>query len=244
MSLIQSVINAFSQALNLIFTFVPKLIGFLVLLLIGWIIATLLKKAILLVLGKIGVDRLGERIGLSRLGEQVGMQISISTILAQIVYWFVFLIFLVPATDALGLSAVSGILNTLIAFIPNVFVAIIVLFLGVLAANFVATLILRVMGRSQVGNPVIFANIARYAILGFVAIVALEQLQIAPALLNILFTAVIGSAAVAFALAFGLGGQDAARRFLARGENALIGTQSVPTQSINQTRSFADTRPE
>ncbi len=244
MSLIQSVINAFSQALNLIFTFVPKLIGFLVLLLIGWIIATLLKKAILLVLGKIGVDRLGERIGLSRLGEQVGMQITISTILAQIVYWFVFLIFLVPATDALGLSAVSGILNTLIAFIPNVFVAIIVLFLGVLAANFVATLILRVMGRSQVGNPVIFANIARYAILGFVAIVALEQLQIAPALLNILFTAVIGSAAVAFALAFGLGGQDAARRFLARGENALIGTQSVPTQSINQTRSFADTRPE
>ncbi|MBA2394380.1 MAG: hypothetical protein H0V70_16755 [Ktedonobacteraceae bacterium] len=244
MSLIQSVINAFSQALNLIFTFVPKLIGFLILLLIGWIIATLLKKALLLVLGKIGVDRLGERIGLSRLGEQVGMQITISTILAQIVYWFVFLIFLVPATDALGLSAVSGILNTLIAFIPNVFVAIIVLFLGVLAANFVATLILRVMGRSQVGNPIIFANIARYAILGFVAIVALEQLQIAPALLNILFTAVIGSAAVAFALAFGLGGQDAARRFLARGENALIGTQSAPIQSINQTRSFADTRPE
>jgi hypothetical protein len=244
MSLVQSVVNAFSQALSLIFTFIPKLIGFLILLLIGWLIATALKKVILLVLGKIGVDRLGERIGLSRLGDQMGMKIEISTILAQIVYWFVFLIFLVPATDALGLSAVTGILNTLIAFIPNVFVAIIVLFIGVLAANFVADLILRVTGKSRVGNPVIFANIARYAILGFVAIVALEQLQIAPALLNILFTAVIGSAAVAFALAFGLGGQDAARRFLARGENSLIGTQTMPTQGINKTRTFADTQSE
>ena len=244
MSLVQSVVNAFSQALSLVFTFIPKLIGFLILLLIGWLIATALKKAVLLVLGKIGVDRLGERVGLSRLGEQMGMRLEISTILAQIVYWFVFLIFLVPATDALGLSAVTGILNTLIAFIPNVFVAIIVLFIGVLAANFVANLILRVMGKSQVGNPVIFANIARYAILGFVAIVALEQLQIAPALLNILFTAVIGSAAVAFALAFGLGGQDAARRFLARGGNSLIGTQAMPVQSMNKTRTFADTQSE
>ncbi|GAC1364353.1 MAG: mechanosensitive ion channel [Ktedonobacteraceae bacterium] len=239
MSLIQSVVNAFSQALSLVFTFVPKLIGFLILLLIGWLIATALKKAILLVLGKVGIDRLGERVGLSRLGEQIGMKIEISTLLAQIVYWFVFLIFLVPATDALGLSAVSGILNTLIAFIPNIFVAIIVLFIGVLAANFVATLILGVMGRAQMGT--IFANIARYSILGFVAIIALEQLQIAPALLNILFTAVIGSVAVAFALAFGLGGQDTARRFLARGESSLISGAAQIEQQNTVAPVLADT---
>jgi len=76
------------------------------------------------------------------------------------------------------------------------------------------------------------------------SLIALEQLQIAPALLNILFTAVIGAAALAFALAFGLGGQDAARRFLARSENALINTQVMPLQNASKTRTFVDTQAE
>jgi hypothetical protein len=231
MSLGTSILNAFAQALSLVFTFVPKLIGFLILLLVGWLIATALKKAVTLVLRKIGFDRLGERIGLSRLEQQMGLKLDAAGLLGQIVYWFVFLIFLVPACDALGLTAVSGILNSLIAFIPNVFVAVIVLFLGVLAANFVARLVRGATAGANIGNANIFANIARFAILGFVAIIALEQLQIAPSLLNILFTAVIGAVAVAFALAFGLGGQDAARRLLARSEQVMTtNTPQLNTQ--------------
>ena len=72
------------------------------------------------------------------------------------------------------------------------------------------------------GNANLFASIARYAIIGFAVFIALEQLQIAPALLNNLFTAIVGSAAIAFGLAFGLGGQDTARKWLSRGESAAI----------------------
>jgi hypothetical protein len=212
----QAFLTSLSNALNLVLTFVPKFLGFLVILLIGWIIANVLSRAVMFVLRRIGFERLGARIGLDRLEQSTGMQLNTVTILGRIVYWFVFLIFLVPAVDALGLTAVSGILNELIAYIPNVFVAVLVLFLGMLAASFVADIVRGATAAAGVGNPHLFAAIARYAIIAFAGLIALEQLQIAPALLNILFTAVIGGAALAFGLAFGLGGQDAARRLLDR----------------------------
>lgn len=238
MNIGQSILSAFTQALSMVFAFVPKLIGFLVLLLIGWLIATALKKVAMLALRKIGFDRIGERIGLQRLEQQMGIKIDSVGLVGLVVYWFVFLIFLVPACDTLGLTAVSGILSMLIGFLPNVVVALLVLFLGALAANVVAHLVRGFTAGTNIGNPNIFAAIARYAILGFVGIVALEQLQIAPALLNILFTAVIGAAAVAFALAFGLGGQDAARRLLARGERTLTppAPPVTPPQSVEDGR--------
>jgi len=96
-----------------------------------------------------------------------------------------------------------------------------VLFLGALAATVVADIVRGATASANVGNPNLFANLARYAIIGFAALIALEQLQIAPALLNILFTAIVGSAAIALGLAFGLGGQDTARKWLSRGESTV-----------------------
>ena len=107
------------------------------------------------------------------------------------------------------------------AYIPNVFVAILVLFLGALAGMVVADLVRGATASAGIGNPNLFANIARYAIIGFATVIALEQLQIAPALLNELFGAVVAAAAIAFGLAFGLGGQETARRWLNRGESTM-----------------------
>src|SRR6202035_2959826 len=83
-----------------------------------------------------------------------------------------------------------------------------------------------VTATAHIGNPTIFAGIARWAIIGFAALIALEQLQIAPALINELFGAVVAAAAIAFGLSFGLGGQDAARRWLNRGESSLTSAAS------------------
>jgi len=236
-----SIVNSLSNALNLIVTFVPKLIGFLIILLVGWILATVLSKAVTLVLRKVGFDRLSNRIGLTRFEQLAGLHVDPAGILGTIVFWFIFLIFLVPAADALGLTSVSGILNTLIAYIPNVFVAILVLFLGTLAATFVSEIVRGATASTNIGNPKVFANIARWAIIGFAALVALEQLQIATSLLNVLFTAIVGALAIAFGLAFGLGGQDTARRWLARGEstisqvstNSQVAAQEERTQAAN-----------
>lgn len=216
-----AIFNAFANALNLILTFIPRLIGFLVILLVGWIIATVVSKALTFILRKIGFDRMGERIGLTRFEQRMGVKMDAAGLLGKIVYWFLFLVFLVPAVDSLGLTSVSAILALVIGYIPNVFVAILVLFLGTLAATFVADLVRGATASANVGNPNVFANIARFAIMGFVALIALEQLQIAPALINELFGAVVAAAALAFGLAFGLGGQDTARKYLARGENTM-----------------------
>ena len=217
----QAILSALANALNLVFIFVPLLIGFLLILLVGYIIAKVVSKAVTFLLRKVGFDNLANRIGLARLEQNMGIRLDPAGVLGTIVFWFIFLVFLVPATNALGLTAVSGILNTLIAYIPNVFVAILVLFLGTLASTFVADIVRGATASANIGNPNLFANIARYAIIGFAALIALEQLQIAPALLNILFTAIVGAAALAAGLAFGLGGQDAARRWLNRSESAV-----------------------
>jgi hypothetical protein len=246
MSIIDAVVNSFAAALALLFTFVPKLIGFLVILIVGYFVAAALGRAITFLLRKVGFDRISTRIGLTRLEQQMGLKMDTAGILGRVVYWFVFLIFLIPAVDALGLTSVSALLNNILGYIPNVFVAILILFLGTLAATFVADLVRGATSSANVGNPNVFAAIARYSILAFVVIVALEQLNIGSALLNILFTAVLGAAALAFGLSFGLGGRDAAQRFIERNESSLgqaasrISEQQNTQQRINQARNVAD----
>src|SRR5436309_15797762 len=178
-----AIINAFANALNLVLTFIPKFIGFLVILLVGWIIASLVSRALTMLLRKIGFDRLSERIGLTRLEQQMGVRMDTAGVLGKIVFWFLFLVFLVPATDALGIPTVSAVLSGLVAYIPNVFVAILVLFLGTLAATFVADIVRGAVASAHMGSPGIFAGIARWAIIGFAALVALEQLKITPDLI-------------------------------------------------------------
>ncbi len=246
MSIVQAVIDSFAAALALLFTFIPKLLGFLVILLVGYIVAAALSRAVTFLLRKVGFDRISTRIGLTRLEQQMGLKMDTAGILGRVVYWFIFLIFLVPAVDALGLTAVSAILNNILGYIPNVFVAILILFLGTLAATFVADIVRGATSNANVGNPNVFAAIARYAIIAFVVIVALEQLNIGSALLNILFTAVLGAAALAFGLSFGLGGRDAAQRLIERNESSLgqaatrISAQQNAQQRINQARNVTD----
>lgn len=237
-----AIFNALSNAVNLILTFIPRLLGFLVILIVGLIIATIVAKALTFLLRKIGFDRMSDRIGLTRFEQRMGVKMDTAGLLGRIVYWFIVLIFLVPAADALGVPAVSNVLNELVAYIPNVFVAILVLFLGALAATVVADLVRGAVASANIGNPNIFAGIARWAIIGFAALIALEQLNIAPSLLNELFGAIVAAVAIAFGLAFGLGGQEAARRWLARGESTLsdaasqISTQQNTYQSNNATQ--------
>jgi len=232
-----SIVNALNDAVRLILTFIPRVVGFLVILIVGLILATLVSRALTLVLRKVGFDRMANRIGLSRFEQRMGITLDPAGILGKIVYWFILLIFLVPAADALGLPAVSNILNTLVAYIPNVFVAILVLFLGTLAATFVADLVRGAVASANIGSPKIFAGIARWAIIGFSALVALEQLQISTPLINELFGGIVAALAIAFGLAFGLGGQEAARRWLARGEGTV--TTAASQISAQQSREEA-----
>jgi Mechanosensitive ion channel, conserved TM helix len=234
----QAIFNALSNAVNLILAFIPRLIGFLVILLVGLIIAALVAKAVTFLLRKVGFDRMSDRIGLTRFEQRMGVHMDTAGVLGRIVYWFIVLIFLVPAADALGVPAVSNVLNQLVGYIPNVFVAILVLFLGALAGTVVGDLVRGAVASANIGNPNLLAAIARWAIIAFAVLIALEQLKITPDLINELFGAVVLALAIAFGLAFGLGGQDAARRWLARGEGTIVtaASQSRAQQSRDDAR--------
>jgi hypothetical protein len=238
--------TSLTSALVAGFSFIPRLIGFLVILLVGWLVASALERVVALLLRKVGFDRIANRIGLTTLEQRMNMRMDAAGLLAKIVYWFVFLVFLIPAVDALGLTTVSNLLNQIIAYIPNVFVAIVILFLGTLAATLVADLVRGVTASANIGNANVFANITRCAIIGFTVLVALEQLQIAPTILNILFTAIVGALALAFGLAFGLGGRESAQRWLMRGESNLTTTAARinAQQAVQQERDTAQKRAE
>jgi hypothetical protein len=225
----QAILTSFTSALALIFAFIPKLIGFLVIILVGWLVATALGKAVTLLLRKVGFDNFSNRIGLTRFEQRMGIRLDPADFLGRIVFWFVILVFLVPAFDTLGLTSVNTILNALIAYIPNVFVAILILFLGVLLATVVADVVRGATATAGIGNPNVFAEVSRWAIILFATLMALTQLQIASGLVFELFGAIVFGTALAFGLAFGLGGRDTAKRLLERGEQAL----NNPTPQIS-----------
>src|ERR1700730_8504356 len=130
--------NSFTGIVGNTLAFLPRLLGFLVILLVGWIVAKALEKAVAYLLRRVGFDRISERIGMGRMERRMNMSMDAPNLLGKVTFWFVFLIFLVPAVDALGLSTISALLSQIISFIPNVFVAIVILFLGALPAHFVA----------------------------------------------------------------------------------------------------------
>ncbi len=233
----QALLTSFTSVLALIFAFIPKLISFLVILLVGWLVAKALGKAVTFLLRKIGFDNFSNRIGLTRFEQRMGIRLDPADFLGRIVFWFIILIFLVPALEALGLTSITLILNELISYIPNVFVAILILFLGILLATVVADIVRGAIATAGIGNPNVFAEISRWAIILFATLMALTQLEIATGLVLELFGAIVFGSALAFGLAFGLGGRDAAKRLIENSENALSNAPPVvsteaPTSQI------------
>lgn len=234
----QAIISAFRVALTTVFDFVPHLVAFLVIALVGWLVGLIFDKVVTGILRKIGFDRLSDRVGLTRMEQRMRWKVDSSQVLGRVVFWFIFLIFLIPAADALGVPTISNTLNIILDYLPNVFVALLALIVGVILGHFASELIGGAADASRVGNGRIIGNVVRWAIIGFACLIALEQLKIAPPLITTLFAAVMGGLALAFGLSFGLGGRDHASRLLSRGEGRLLAAQPYdPNQIVQQAQS-------
>jgi hypothetical protein len=130
--------------------------------------------------------------------------------------WFIRLIALVVAFDTLGLPAVSGVLQQLLLWLPNLVVALVVLVVGGLAAGALSRLVRGATAQAGFANPDTMATVAKVAVMGFAIVVAVNQLGIATTLINTLLIGVVGAFALATGLAFGLGGRDRAAAMLDR----------------------------
>src|SRR5215211_6669063 len=144
--------------------------------------------------------------------------------LGRLVFWFVFIIAIVMATDALGISQVSAVLAELIAYIPNVIAAVLILILAALLANFLAGII-----RGATGSDIL-ATVARVAIIVYAVFAALTQLGIAVQLTANTLLIVLGGVALAAAIAFGFGAQNVARDIVERAYDRRDEVRSGPAE--------------
>jgi hypothetical protein len=205
-----SIGNAIAGAIDLLILSIPRIIGFLLILIIGWIIASVLAGVVAALLRAIRFDNISQRAGITGFVQKMGLKEPPSSVVADIVKWFVRLIALVAAFDALGLPAVSQIVQQFLLWIPNLIVAIVVLVIAGLLANLFGDVVRGATAQAGLGNPDLLAGIARAAVWGFGIIIAVNQIGVASTLVNTLFMGIVAALALAIGLAFGLGGRETA----------------------------------
>ena len=202
--------TSLAAAMALFFSAVPKIIGFLLIIVAGWFIASLIERGLAAVLRTIKFNELAERAGLADFVRRMGMNTDAAGMIGLVVKWFVRLIALVVAFDALGLPAVSDVLRQLLLWLPNVIVALVVLVIGGLAAKALGNIVRGAASEAGLTNTNFLAKAAAVVVWAFAVVVAVNQLGIATELVNTLFMAIVGALALGAGLAFGLGGRDTA----------------------------------
>src|ERR671911_2402619 len=161
------------NALSTFLSYMPQLIGALIILIIGYIVAKVLQAVVGRVLQAVGFDRWMERGGIKQFFDRAETNQTPVSILGQLVFWFVFIIALTMAADALGIPQVSVILGQLIAFIPSIIAAVVILILAAPPANFVSGVV-----RGGTGSGLL-ASVAQYAIIVYAVFAAITELGIA-----------------------------------------------------------------
>jgi hypothetical protein len=202
--------TSLAAALAMFMAAIPKVIGFLVILIIGWLIAAALAKAVAGLLRAVRFNDLARKSGFTDFVHQMGLETDAAGALATIAKWFIRLIVLVVAFDALGLPAVSQVIQQLLLWLPNLVVALVVLVIAGLAANALSSLVRGASVEAGLSNPSMLATIAKITVWAFGIVVAVNQIGVARELVNTLFMGFVAALALALGLAFGLGGRETA----------------------------------
>jgi hypothetical protein len=211
----QGLVGAMAAVWAKVAVFIPNLIVAMVLVLLGFVLAKLLDTLLSKVLAKIGLDRLMAGTGLTKLLARVGIQVSVSTLIGKIIYWFVLLVFLVSAVDQLGLERVSTTLDVLAHYLPKVFGAALILLAGVLAAQLLSGLVRGAAEGVGLEYASGLSRIAQWLIIVISLSVAIGQLEVKTELLNNVIAIVLISVGASVALALGLGSRQIAGQILA-----------------------------
>lgn len=202
--------QSFENILNRIIEFLPNLIGAILILIIGYMIAKLLEKVIRKALNRARFDRAMHN---SSAGKTISRVIeSPSKLGGRIAFWLVFVGAISLAVSALNLPVLNDLLNTIYGYVPSVIAAVLIFLVASAISAGVAGFATRVMGRTALSK--IVATVVPTIVMSLAVFMILNQLGIARDIVNILFTAIVGAAALGLALAFGLGGRDVARELL------------------------------
>lgn len=206
----EAVLQGFANALATFFAYIPRLIGALVILVIGIVVGRLVGTLVTKALRAVKFDQIADRAEIGPFLKNAGVQMDAAALVGGIAKWFIYIIFLQVGANTLGFTQLTTILNEVLAFLPRIVVALVILLVGALVGNILSSVVRGSVATTRLGNANVLASVARYGVIAFAVVAALSQLEIAPAIVNTLWTALIGGTVAAFALAFGLGMRDAA----------------------------------
>jgi len=245
MFLLANIGDSVERGLDEFFQWVPKLAGFLVILVIGWILARVIGRVVQRALKGAGVDRmLLQGTGGSWVSKVTS---SPSELIGRIAFWLVFIGALSVAVDVLGIAALEDLVASVWAYMPNVLAALLIFVVAGAIAAGAATFASRFMGDTPTGR--IVATAAPILVMTIATFMILDQLQIAESIVTITYAGLIGAIALGAALAFGLGGRDVAAKMLegavAQSEGAIAQAKRDTTQGVERARSeVEETRQE
>ena len=201
--------DSVQQGLDNFFAFVPRLVGFLLILLIGYIVAKVVKGILTKVLDRAGLDRALHTGSTGQYVNQVAPEVKPSRTIA---FWFIFLGAISIAVSQLGIAALTDFVGSIAAYLPNVVAAILIFVIAGVIAAAVGGLVARTMGDTPTGKVV--GSVVPVLVMAIATFMILNQLQIATEIVTITYAALIGGVFLAMALAFGLGGRSVAQRML------------------------------
>jgi hypothetical protein len=195
--------------------FIPSFLAAVVLFLVGWLIAALLGKVVAQIVKVVKLDVALRGAGFDKVVERGGFTLNSGAFLGALVKWFFIVVALVASLDILGLTTVTGYLSTVVLnYLPNVIVAALILLISVVIAQAVQKLVVSSTKAAGVSSAHVLGEISKWAIWIFAFMAALSQLEILNSFIQPLFIGVIAALSLALGLSFGLGGKDAAARYI------------------------------
>ena len=204
--------SSIQKSLDSVFGYLPNIVGFLVILLIGYIIAKIVKAVVNKALARLKIDDALTNSHAGGFVEKVSPGGRPSRLVGGVAFWLIFLYALTAAIGALKIPAVTSFINQVLAYLPNVIAAVIIFVVASAVATAVVAVVQKTMGDTPTGKVV--ETVVPGLVMAIAAFMILTQLRIAPAIVTITYAALIGMLALAGALAFGLGGRDVAARLL------------------------------
>lgn len=205
--------------------FTPKFVIAVIFFVVGWVLGNIIARAFEQVFNTLKIDNLLKSIGVEDFFKKAGMSLDSGYFIGQIVKWFVIIVFLLPSLDLVGLNSIKDFLaNDVLGFLPQVIVAALILIIATIVAEGLSKTVSASARTMNLSSANMLGAIAKYAVWVFAFIIALGQLGVAPYYMGVLFTGIIAMLSLGGALAFGLGGKDAAAKFIAKvGEEVAHG---------------------
>jgi hypothetical protein len=193
--------------------FLPRFIVMMLIILVGWLVAYILKFVVRAILKFTNIDRVSEEAGASQLLRRADLP-SVSELLCRALFWVIWLGFIMVGISILGIVSLQQHISNLLALLPQIFVAFFVIFIGFLAANFFSRAVLLAVVNAGLPSPRLLSETTRIVVGGLALTMALEQIGLGRETIIIAFSIVFGALMLGLAIAFGLGGRDLARSAL------------------------------